>query len=188
VPARGRVLFRGEDVAALDPLRLRRRVGLVFQRPAPFPGTVRDNLHVAAPDADEGVLRDAITRVDLSPAFLDRAADDLSGGEAQRVCLARTLLTSPEVLLMDEPTSSLDPASRHVLETLARDAAVAGVRVVWVSHDLAQVERIADDVVVVVDGRIVHECATSRLRVGMVPPEAEAYLNGGAGDGDRDHG
>jgi putative ABC transport system ATP-binding protein len=187
-PARGRVLFRGADVASLDPLRLRRQVGLVFQRPAAFPGTVRDNLQVAAPDAGDDVLRDAITRVDLSPAFLDRAAGELSGGEAQRVCLARTLLTRPEVLLMDEPTSSLDPASRHVLETLARDEAATGVRVVWVSHDLAQVERIADDVVIVVDGRIVHECVTSQLRAGAVPPEAAAYLSGGGGDGDRDHG
>jgi putative ABC transport system ATP-binding protein len=182
VPSRGRVRFRGDDVAALDPLGLRRRVGLVAQRPTPFAGTVADNLRVAAPGASPDTLDAVLGRVELGPELAGRPAHELSGGEAQRVCLARTLLTDPEVLLMDEPTSSLDPRARTALERLARGEAVAGVPVVWVSHDLAQVERIADYVVIVVAGRIVHQGRARELDAATVPPEAAAFLAGGDSD------
>src|SRR2546423_335479 len=78
----------------------------------------------------------------------------LPGGEAQRACLARTLLTDPSVLLMDEPTSSLDLAASQLLERLAMGLAHGGVAVVWVSHDLEQVRRIADECIVLLDGRL----------------------------------
>jgi putative ABC transport system ATP-binding protein len=86
----GRVCFRGQDMAGLDPLPLRRQVGMVFQRPTPFPGTVRDNLLTAAPDAGPAELEEALTRAALEGSWLDRDATTLSGGEAQRVCVART--------------------------------------------------------------------------------------------------
>ena len=155
VPTEGRVRFRGEDVAALDPLTLRRRVGMVFQRPTLFPGTVADNLAVARPGLSEDEAGDALHRAGLDRSFLARAGDDLSGGEAQRACLARTLVTEPEVLLMDEPTSALDDDSTHVLERLGRDLADAGIPVLWVTHDLHQVDRIADRRVRVERGRVV---------------------------------
>jgi putative ABC transport system ATP-binding protein len=154
VPTAGTVRFRGQPVTTIDPLTLRRRVGMVFQRPAPFPGTVRDNLRVADPDATEDALLAALGGAGLPPAFLDRSADDLSGGESQRMCLARTLVTRPEVLLMDEPTSALDPDARHRLERTARALAAEGRPVVWVTHDLDQAGRLADDMLVVIDGRI----------------------------------
>jgi putative ABC transport system ATP-binding protein len=154
VPTRGEVRFRGEPVATLDPLTLRRRVGMVFQRPAPFPGTVRDNLLVADPDADDAALQAALGGAGLDAAFLDRSADELSGGEAQRMCLARTLVTGPEALLMDEPTSALDPDARRHLERTARRHADDGRPVVWVTHDFEQADRLADEVLVVVDGRV----------------------------------
>jgi putative ABC transport system ATP-binding protein len=154
VPTSGTVRFRGEPVASIDPLALRRRVGMVFQRPAPFPGTVRDNLLVADPAASDEALLAALAGAGLAPTFLDRSADDLSGGESQRMCLARTLVTQPEVLLMDEPTSALDPDARHRLERTARDLAAEGRPVVWVTHDLDQADRLADDVLVVIDGRL----------------------------------
>jgi len=154
VPTAGLVRFRGEPVTSIDPLKLRRRVGMVFQRPAPFPGTVRDNLRVADPGATDDALLAALGGAGLSPVFLDRSADDLSGGESQRMCLARTLVTRPEVLLMDEPTSALDPDARHRLERTARDLADDGRPVVWVTHDLDQADRLADDVLVVIDGRV----------------------------------
>ena len=155
VPTTGRVLYRGEPVADIDPLTLRRRVGMVFQRPTVFPGTVRDNLLVARPDLDETAARTVIERVHLSAAVLDRVADDLSGGEAQRVCLARTLVIEPEVVLMDEPTSSLDESAKRTLEALAVELGRTGVSVVWVTHDLAQLRRLADHVMVLDHGRVV---------------------------------
>lgn len=183
VPTRGRVLFRGEDVAQLDPLGLRRRVGLVAQRPTPFPGTVAENLRVAEPHADDAAMAAVLERVELDDSFLPRPAGDLSGGEAQRVCLARTLLTGPEVLLMDEPTSSLDPHTRYALEALARAEALGGVPVIWVSHDLEQVQRIADHVVVLVKGVIVHTGRARDFDAASVPREALEFLTGSGEEG-----
>lgn len=154
VPTAGCVRFRGEDVSGLDPLQLRRRVGMVFQRPTLFPGTIAANLAVAAPQAGHSELRSALERAGLGIEFLDRSGDDLSGGEAQRACLARALLTQPEVLLMDEPTSSLDPANTRRLENLARELASDGVSIIWVSHDLEQVARLANRTFVLIAGRI----------------------------------
>jgi putative ABC transport system ATP-binding protein len=172
VPTEGTILFRGEPLDALDPLALRRRVGMVFQRPAPFPGTVRDNLLVADPAGDEPACGAALDAAGLGAPFLDRPADDLSGGETQRLCLARTLVTRPEVLLMDEPTSALDRGTRRHLEATARRMADGGVPVLWVTHDLDQAGRLADDRVVLVGGRVV------------TGDERERYLAAGGEDED----
>lgn len=157
VPTAGEVRFRGEPLGDLDPLRLRRTAGMVFQRPTTFPGTVRDNLLVADPEADEAAMLAALERARLPKALLDREADALSGGEAQRACLARTLITGPEVLLMDEPTSALDPTATKGLEELGRSLADDGMPVLWVTHDLAQADRIADRRIVLVHGRLADE-------------------------------
>ncbi len=154
LPTSGTVLYRGQPMADLDPLSLRREVGMVFQKPVLFAGTVRDNLAAANGAVDEEVYLAVLRRVALEESFLERPADELSGGEAQRTCLARALLASPRALLMDEPTSSLDGAAARRLESLARQLAEDGMPVIWVSHDLGQVDRIADHVVVVIDGAI----------------------------------
>jgi putative ABC transport system ATP-binding protein len=175
VPEAGRVLYRGDDVADLDPLALRRRVGMVFQRPTPFPGTVADNLRIAEPAlADAGAVT-ALERVGLDAGFLERPATELSGGEAQRVCLARTLVTDPEVVLMDEPTSSVDRAARLALESLAYGLVGDGVSVMWVTHDLDQMRRIADHVIVVIAGRIAHAADSAELAV-HAPGEVRDFL------------
>lgn len=177
VATTGVVRYRGDDVADLDPRRLRRRVGMVFQRPTLFPGTVRDNLEVAAPHAGDGVYAIALERAELGAAFLDRTADSLSGGEAQRACLARTLVTEPDALVMDEPTSALDAAPRLALERLATQLVASGTPVVWVSHDVDQVRRIADAVIVLHHGR----CMASGLLAAVLDdprPEVRAALGG----------
>jgi putative ABC transport system ATP-binding protein len=161
VPDRGTVRYRGDDVAQLDPLHLRRCVGMVFQRPTPFPGTVLENLEVARaaiPHADAVALLD---RVGLDESFLERPALELSGGEAQRVSLARTLATEPAVLLMDEPTSSVDADTAARIEVLAREEVGDGVDVLWVTHDQQQARRLADYVIEVRDGRIEHAGSAS---------------------------
>ena len=154
VPTSGRVLFRGADIAGIDPLWLRVQVGMCFQRPTPFTGTVADNLRVAHPDASEARMREMLTRVALTGSWLSRDATALSGGEAQRVCLARTLMARPQVLLLDEPTSAVDADAARVIEAAVRTLAdERGIAVLWVSHDLAQVERLADRVIGIEHGR-----------------------------------
>jgi len=153
-PTTGVVRFRGTPLVDLDPLAHRRRVGMVFQAPARFPGTVRDNLSAVA-DLSEGEAVDLLDRVGLDPGLLDRSADALSGGEAQRMVLARALTTAPEVLLADEPTSALDATATARLEGLARDLADDGMPVLWVTHDHDQVRRLADHLVALDAGRVV---------------------------------
>ena len=171
-------LFEGIDITEMDPCALRRTIGMVFQRPVLFAGSVADNLRVADPHASAERLESALEQVGLDGSLLGRIGDDLSGGEAQRVCIARTLLTDPKVVLMDEPTSSLDPANRRAIESLARELADRGLGIMWVSHDHDQVARLADRLVVLRDGRRVGEA------------EAGAYLDDvGAleSDGDGSH-
>ncbi len=157
VPTAGTIRFDGQDLLSIDPQQLRRRVGMVFQRPVLFGGTVRDNLLVAAPEATETKMLAALADVELDIEFLDRIGDDLSGGEAQRVCLARTLMCEPEVLLMDEPTASLHQAAARTLEsTVSKLRGDAGVSIVWVTHDLGQIERLAEHLIVLEEGRVLY--------------------------------
>ncbi len=152
VPTDGIVEFRGTDVSLLDPRELRRRVGMVFQRPTVFPGTAADNLTVVDPDADVETLLEA---VGLPSELADRPADVLSGGEQQRLCVARALTTRPEALLMDEPTSALDLDATLQLESLARRLADDGIPMLWVTHDEAQAERIGDAFLRLEGGKLV---------------------------------
>ncbi|HEX7134925.1 MAG TPA: phosphate ABC transporter ATP-binding protein [Iamia sp.] len=154
IPTAGCVRFRGDDLATLDPLAHRRRVGMVFQAPARFPGTVATNLRAVASELSDAEAAELLDRVGLDRALLDRQADALSGGEAQRMVLARALTTRPEVLLADEPTSALDATATHRLERLARSLADDGLPVLWVTHDLDQVRRLADHLVVLEGGRV----------------------------------
>jgi putative ABC transport system ATP-binding protein len=153
VPSEGVVRHRGEDVARRDPLVLRREVAMVFQRPVTFAGTVLDNLREADPDCDAARGAELLERAGLAATFLGRDASELSGGEAQRACLARALATDPHVMLMDEPTSALDAKATAVLERLARQLVAGGTPVVWVSHSEEQMRRLADCVLLLAGGR-----------------------------------
>jgi len=154
VPDEGTVCYHGQPLDELDPLVLRRRVGMVFQRATPFPGTVADNLAVARPDADTCELSTALERVALDPGLLGQEARTLSGGELQRMCLARTLVTQPETLLLDEPTSALDAQPKQVFEATARHLAAQGITIIWVTHDDAQATRVADRICQLRDGHL----------------------------------
>ena len=154
VPSEGIVRHRGTDVTQRDPLELRREVAMVFQRPVMFPGTVYDNLREAQPDCDVQRAAELLERVALDAGFLERDGGELSGGEAQRACLARALATNPRVLLMDEPTSSLDARAAGVLERLGRQLADDDIPVVWVTHDEEQMRRLGDHVLLLAGGRV----------------------------------
>jgi putative ABC transport system ATP-binding protein len=174
-PTGGRVLFHDRPLLEYDVLALRRRVGLLMQRPTAFPGTVLDNLRVAAPALTDDEARALLVRVGLPEVFATRDTADLSGGEAQRVCLARALAAGPEVLLLDEATSALDPFAAQVVERAVTSLVADGLAVVMVSHDLAQAKRLADDLVVVIDGRVVASGPAAEV---LAHPEAVAYLRG----------
>lgn len=153
-PSFGVVRHGGTDVQELDVLALRRSVGMVFQRPTLFEGTVGENLDATGID-DRSAHVEVLASVGLDAALLERTAANLSGGESQRACLARALLMRPQVLVADEPTSALDEASARTLEELARGLATGGVPVLWVTHDMAQADRIADHRVALEGGRVV---------------------------------
>jgi len=154
IPDAGMVSYRGQPLDELDPLVLRRRVGMVFQRPTPFPGTVAGNLAVARPHAGAAEMGAALDRVALDPGLLGQEARTLSGGELQRMCLARTLITGPETLLLDEPTSALDERPTLVFEDTARELAAGGITLVWVTHDNPQARRVADRIDRLRDGHL----------------------------------
>jgi putative ABC transport system ATP-binding protein len=162
IPQEGTVRYRGQPLDELDPLVLRRRVGMVFQRPTPFPGTVADNLAVAYPDAGAAEMSAALKRVALDPGLLAQDARTLSGGELQRMCLARTLVTQPETLLLDEPTSALDARPKQVFETTARELAAQGITIIWVTHDSAQAGRVADRIYQLRDGHLTPAAGEAR--------------------------
>jgi putative ABC transport system ATP-binding protein len=158
-PTEGTVYLDGTDYRTLPPERLRKRVGLVPQNPALRGGTVRENVTIGPRLRGESVseerLAAVLDAVGLAD-YADRDASDLSGGEAQRVAIARTVINDPEVLLLDEPTASLDSAAEAEVERLLADLLASGERtVVLVTHDERQAERLADRVARMADGRIV---------------------------------
>ena len=179
VAERGRIAYRGRPLEERDPRALRREVGMVFQQPTLVAGTVGDNLALADPGADDAVRRGALARVALDADLLTRDAGALSGGEAQRVCLARTLLTRPAVLLLDEPTAALDAAPTRAFERTVAALAEDGIPALWVTHDLPQLRRVADAVVVLDAGRVVAafgdaaEAAGHAALVRLLEPEGD---------------
>lgn len=155
-PTSGRVYLDGRPITELNVLDLRRRVGLVAQQPVLLTSRADEELRVGRPDLPEHQIAGLLKRVGLSPSFADRPTAHLSGGEAQRLCLARTLAVEPETLLLDEPTSALDGVNVALISDLARDHVADGGTVVLVSHDLAVVRRIASHVLVLDYGRLTH--------------------------------
>ncbi len=153
-PLAGEIRWHDRALTEWEPTELRRQVAMVFQRAPMFPGTVLDNLRVALADVSSERAGHVLEHVGLDAGLIDQAADTLSGGEAQRMCVARALLTDPVVLLADEPTAALDRSARATVEDLGRSLADSGVAVIWVSHDTDQLRRLADHVIVLADGTV----------------------------------
>jgi putative ABC transport system ATP-binding protein len=155
-PDGGEIRFRGAPLRSLDPLALRRRVGLVPQLPALLDATVAENVAYAAGLAGrEPDLARLLESAGLAAALADRRAAELSVGEQQRAMLARALAQQPEVLLLDEPTAALDSAARDAVEAtlhgLRRDTDLS---LVLVTHDRAQAERLVEGVIEMDGGRV----------------------------------
>lgn len=158
-PTNGTVYLEGIDYRQIAPRDLRRKLGLVNQRPYLFPGTVEENLRFGPAQRGEPLSQESIEqllgRVGLK-GYARRNVANLSGGEAQRVSVARTLANSPLVLLLDEPTSALDETSKREVESavqnIVRDH---GLTCVLVTHDTAQAARLAERALLLESGRIV---------------------------------
>ncbi len=174
----------------MDPLVLRRRVGMVFQRPNPFPMSIRDNVvagvkaHGLAPKGElTAVAERYLKEVGLWGAVADRLGDSpfrLSGGQQQLLCLARALAVQPEVLLLDEPTSSLDPVTTEIVEDLLRKL-VPEITIVIVTHNLAQARRTANSTTFLYNGRLVETGATEQIFDRPTQPETVSYVGGHIG-------
>jgi phosphate transport system ATP-binding protein len=184
----GRIELDGEDCLAMDSVLLRRRVGMVFQKPNPFPMSIRENvLYGIKAQGSKGdheeILEASLRRAVIWDEVKDRLGDSalgLSGGQQQRICIARTLAVRPEVVLMDEPAASLDPASTLALEetiTTLRD----DYTVIFVTHDVSQARRVSDHIAYLYLGDLVEFGETRQL---FENPRSEAtreYLQGGLG-------
>jgi len=157
-PTSGTVYLEGNDYRQISPRELRRRVGLVTQTPYLFPGTIADNLRFGPRQQGKDLPEETITFLLDQIGLADRANSDvanLSGGEAQRVSLARAIANSPAVLLMDEPTSALDEEAKEEVEALILQIVQQNaLTCLIVSHDLAQAARIASRVMMVKAGRL----------------------------------
>jgi ABC-type phosphate transport system ATPase subunit len=182
-PPSGTVFLEDVDITTMDVLTLRRRVGMLFQSAALFEGTVATNV-AYGPGLQGNQLPaqrigELLEMAGLETDLAQKPANELSGGQAQRVALARTLANEPEVLLLDEPTSALDPAAtRHVEETVLRLRDALGLTVVWVSHAIEQVERTADNLVLLVDGSIVEVGTPEHLLSGEHRHLTEDFAEG----------
>lgn len=161
-PTDGSITYNGQNLSDFEPIDLRKKVGLVFQTPVMVPGTVRENLTLPyrwnkktlLPNDD--ILTKNLELVGLDSTFLNRESRDLSGGEKQRVSLARTLLNKPEVLLLDEPTSGLDPAmASRIINRIEKLHSNLNLTTILVSHQHDLVKKVANEVIFIIGGKIV---------------------------------
>jgi UDP-glucose/iron transport system ATP-binding protein len=188
----GRILLRGEELKCFPVLELRRRVGLVLQKPFMFPGSVLDNLQLpfryrgnVTPEAGDARLAEVLRRCGLTPELLEREARSLSVGQQQRVCLARTLLPGPSLLVLDEPTSALDrPTGDRLADTLRTICREQQLTVVMVTHDLRLAGRVADHLAYLEGGRIFEAGPAATLLRSPASPELRRFLAGGDEEGD----
>jgi phosphate transport system ATP-binding protein len=185
----GDVLLDGHSIwhHGIELMALRRKVGMLFQRPNPFPMSIMDNVVSgvkAHKMAGRGQFRDIAERrlreVGLWDAVSGRLKDSpfrLSGGQQQLLCLARTLAVDPDVLLLDEPTSSLDPMATESIEALVRTL-VPDITVIIVTHNLAQARRVSDSTIFLNKGRLVEHGATQQIFEDPVNEETREYVTG----------
>jgi putative ABC transport system ATP-binding protein len=172
-PTRGSIYVDGVEIRSLSPPELRRQLSMVFQFPAIFSGTVEQNvsygLKLMGKRSEKRVMR-AIEDVGLDQSFLKRNAEKLSGGEQQRVCLARSLAVGPKALLLDEPTSSLDSKAAAKIEQTVKELRESrNLAILWVTHDIEQARRMASEAVVLGKGPVKGTVGITEVEGGGAP-------------------
>ena len=181
----GDVLLEGEEIGAMDVAALRRRVGMVFQRPNPFPKSIFDNVAFGLrinriPGHRAELVEHSLRRAALWEEVKDqlhKPALALSGGQQQRVCIARALAVNPEVLLLDEPCSALDPVSTAKIEELMLQVK-SHCTIVIVTHKMQQAARASDRTAFMLEGSLIEVQPTPRLFTTPLDPRTEAYITG----------
>ena len=195
----GRVLFHGQDLYAkdVDPIEVRRRVGMVFQKPNPFPKSIFDNVAYGPTVVGEKLskkgMAERVEQALTGAALWDEVKDkldqnglSLSGGQQQRLCIARAIATKPEVILMDEPCSALDPIATAKIEDLMQDL-VRDFTIIIVTHNMQQAARVSDRTAFFtanVDekghryGQLVEYDRTSKIFTNPDDPRTEDYISG----------
>jgi phosphate transport system ATP-binding protein len=188
----GHILLDGEDVDGFDATLLRRRVGMLFQQPNPFPMSIFDNVAYGLRErgsrrpgkkALEPAVTEALHRAGLFEEVkdnLDHPALALSGGQQQRLCIARSLAVQPEVLLLDEPCSALDPISTQVIEETIVSLR-AEIAIVIVTHNLQQAQRVADHVAFMYLGDLIEYGEVDRVFNSPIAERTREYVGGGFG-------
>jgi len=181
----GEILLDNKNILAQDVTALRRRVGMVFQRPNPFPKSIFENVayglringtKLAMADAVEKSLRHAALWDEVKD-HLHKSAYELSGGQQQRLCIARALAVEPEVLLLDEPCSALDPISTAKIEELLvslKDLCTIAI----VTHNMQQAARVSDFTAFLLMGQLIEFSPTPHLFTTPSDPRTEAYITG----------
>jgi phosphate transport system ATP-binding protein len=181
----GKILLDGQDIMELDVVKLRRRVGMVFQRPNPFPKSIYDNVAYGLringysgrlDDLVEHSLKRAALWEEVKNS-LHKSAFALSGGQQQRLCIARALAVDPEVLLLDEPCSALDPVTTAKIEELMfqlKDSCTLAI----VTHNMQQAARASDFTAFMLDGTLIERNETPKLFTTPQDPRTEAYITG----------
>jgi len=186
----GRVLLDGEDVyrEGLDPVELRARIGMVFQKPNPFPKSIYDNvaygpkIHglVGSKAELDSLVHSCLERVGLLAEVESRLSEPgtgLSGGQQQRLCIARAIAVNPEVILMDEPCSALDPIATARVEELIDDLR-SSYTIVIVTHSMQQAARISQRTAFFHLGKVVEVGATEQVFTNPKDPRTEDYITG----------
>lgn len=187
--ATGEVIFDGQNILAtgVDLNVLRSRIGMVFQKPTPFPMSIYDNiafgirLHERVSRSEmDGRVEDALRRVALWSEVQDRlssSATAMSGGQQQRLCIARTIAVRPEVILLDEPTSALDPVSTARIEELL-DELKTEFTIAIVTHNMQQAARCADQVAFFYMGKLIEVDSTARMFTTPREQQTQDYITG----------
>ncbi|HKS81300.1 MAG TPA: phosphate ABC transporter ATP-binding protein PstB [Candidatus Acidoferrales bacterium] len=181
----GEILLDGQEIHDMDVVGLRRRVGMVFQRPNPFPKSIFDNVAYGLRiNGYKGRLQELVEHSLRRAALFDEVKDHLhksafalSGGQQQRLCIARALAVDPEVLLLDEPCSALDPVTTAKIEELMFQLKDSCTMVI-VTHNMQQAARASDFTAFMLDGKLIEHSETSKLFTTPTDPRTEAYITG----------
>jgi phosphate transport system ATP-binding protein len=181
----GEILLDKQDILAQDVTLLRRRVGMVFQRPNPFPKSIFDNIaYGPRMNGFKGAIADTVEKSLRHAALWDEVKDhlhksayELSGGQQQRLCIARALAVEPEVLLMDEPCSALDPISTAKIEELMVELKNL-TTIAIVTHNMQQAARVSDFTAFLLTGQIIEFNPTPLIFTTPGDPRTEAYITG----------